>query len=168
MAANLDIVIAGGGAAGWLTACYLQRALGARAVDQTGKGAPTITVIESPDIGIIGVGEGTFPTIRTTLTTLGIDEARFLRESNATFKQGIRFDDWAQTPRGTAHSHYFHPFEFPHRVDGMELLPFWLLGDAGGSVDFADAVTIQKRVADASLAPKRAHEGGYRGPLNYA
>lgn len=169
MAANLGIVIAGGGAAGWLTACYLQRALGARAFDQTGKGdAPTITVIESPDIGIIGVGEGTFPTIRTTLTTLGIDEARFLRESNATFKQGIRFDDWAQTPRGTAHSHYFHPFEFPHRVDGMELLPFWLLGDAGRGVDFADAVTIQKRVADASLAPKRAHEDGYRGPLNYA
>ena len=80
MAANLDIVIAGGGAAGWLTACYLQRALGARTVDQTGKGgAPTITVIESPEIGIIGVGEGTFPTIRTTLTTLGIDEARFPR-----------------------------------------------------------------------------------------
>ena len=67
MAANLDIVIAGGGAAGWLTACYLQRALGARAADQAGTGAPTITVIESPDIGIIGVGEGTFPTIRTTL-----------------------------------------------------------------------------------------------------
>src|SRR5580692_7674851 len=97
MAANLDIVIAGGGAAGWLTACYLQKALGARATEQSGAGAPTITVIESPDIGIIGVGEGTFPTIRTTLTTLGIDEARFLRESNATFKQGIRFDDWART-----------------------------------------------------------------------
>src|SRR5271154_491077 len=104
MAAELDIVIAGGGTAGWLTACYLQRALG------TGPSAPTITVIESPDIGIIGVGEGTFPTIRTTLTTLGIDEARFLRESNATFKQGIRFDDWARTPEGAAHSHYFHPF----------------------------------------------------------
>jgi tryptophan 7-halogenase len=168
MAANLDIVIAGGGAAGWLTACYLQKALGARSADQAGTGAPTITVIESPDIGIIGVGEGTFPTIRTTLTTLGIDEARFLRESNATFKQGIRFDDWARTPQGTAHSHYFHPFEFPHRVEGMELLPFWLLGDAGRGRDFADAVTIQKRVADASLAPKRAHEGGYGGPLNYA
>jgi tryptophan 7-halogenase len=169
MAANLDIVIAGGGAAGWLTACYLQKALGARAAAPGGApGAPTITVIESPDIGIIGVGEGTFPTIRKTLATLGIDEARFLRESNATFKQGVRFDDWARTPQGTAHSHYFHPFEFPHLAQGMELLPFWLLGDAGRGTDFADAVTIQKRVADASLAPKRAHEGGYSGPLNYA
>src|ERR1700729_3436216 len=99
MATNLDIVIAGGGAAGWLTACYLQKALGARAAAPGGApGAPTITVIESPDIGIIGVGEGTFPTIRKTLATLGIDEARFLRESNATFKQGVRFDDWARTP----------------------------------------------------------------------
>jgi tryptophan halogenase len=168
MAANPDIVIAGGGAAGWLTACYLQRALGTRGGDEAGGGAPTITVVESPDIGIIGVGEGTFPTIRATLATLGIDEARFLRESSATFKQGIRFDDWTQTPAGIAHSHYFHPFEFPHRVEGMELLPFWLLGDAGRGAAFADAVTIQKRVADASLAPKRAHEGEYRGPLNYA
>lgn len=166
MRANLEIVIAGGGAAGWLTACYLQRALGARAPGATD--APIITVIESPDIGIIGVGEGTFPTIRTTLAKLGIDEARFLRESNATFKQGVRFDDWAHTPQNGAHSHYFHPFEFPHHIDGTELLPYWLLGDAGPGVDLANAVTIQKKVADASRAPKRAYEGGYRGPLNYA
>src|ERR1700687_5756209 len=108
MDAISKVVIAGGGTARWLTAWYLATSLGTRVA-----GCPTITVIESPDIGIIGVGEGTFPTIRTTLTTLGIDEARFLRESNATFKQGIRFDDWAQTPRAAAHSHYFHPFEFP-------------------------------------------------------
>ena len=166
MGAGLEIVIAGGGAAGWLTACYLQRALGARASGEAG--APVITVIESPDIGIIGVGEGTFPTIRTTLAKLGIDEARFLRESSATFKQGVRFDDWARTPHGGMRSHYFHPFEFPHHIDGTELLPYWLLGDAGPGVDLASAVTIQKQVADASLAPKRAFEGGYRGPLNYA
>src|ERR1700729_3637965 len=101
MGANLEIVIAGGGAAGWLTACYLQRMLGAGASGEAG--APRITVIESPDIGIIGVGEGTFPTIRTTLAKLGIDEARFLRESSATFKQGVRFDDWSRTPHGRMH-----------------------------------------------------------------
>src|ERR1700753_2831914 len=114
MATDLGIVIAGGGTAGWLTACYLQRALG------SGGAAPSITVIESPEIGIIGVGEGTFPSIRTTLSALGIDEARFLRESSATFKQGVRFDDWLDTPRSGQRSHYFHPFEFPHRVDGGE------------------------------------------------
>jgi glycine/D-amino acid oxidase-like deaminating enzyme len=90
MDANSRVVIAGGGTAGWLTACYLARSLGAHT---------SITVIESPDIGIIGVSERTFPTIRTTLQSLGIDEARFLRESSATFKQGIRFDDWVRAPR---------------------------------------------------------------------
>ena len=167
MGTSLEIVIAGGGAAGWLTACYLQRMLAGRA---SGNDAPLITVVESPDIGIIGVGEGTFPTIRSTLGALGIEEARFLRESNATFKQGIRFDDWVRTPHGGVggHSHYFHPFEPPQHVEGMEMLPFWLLGDAGPGVDFADAVTVQKRVADASLAPKRTYDGGYRAPLNYA
>lgn len=160
---NRRIIIAGGGTAGWLTACYLARVLGARL-----PGGPAITVIESPDIGIIGVGEGTFPTIRTTLMALGIDEARFLRESSATFKQGIRFDDWARAPINGRRGHYFHPFEFPHRVEGTELLPFWLLGDAGADVALADAVTIQKKVADASRAPKRAHDADYSAPLNYA
>jgi hypothetical protein len=148
MGANFRIIIAGGGTAGWLTACYLARALGGNAT-----GAASITVIESPDIGIIGVGEGTFPTIRATLKTLKIDEARFLRESSATFKQGIRFDDWGRTPEDGRHTHYLHPFEFPHGVDGTELLPHWLLGEAGPEAALADAVTIQKTVADLSLAP---------------
>jgi tryptophan halogenase len=160
---KMKIIVAGGGTAGWLTACYLARALGAEV-----SGGPSITVIESPDIGIIGVGEGTFPTIRATLKFLGIDEARFLRESSATFKQGIRFDDWVHAPKDGRHSHYLHPFEFPHRVDNSELLPYWLLGDAGPGVPLADAVTIQKAVADASLAPKRAVDENYAGPLNYA
>ncbi|MDB6086511.1 MAG: tryptophan halogenase [Gammaproteobacteria bacterium] len=163
MGANFKVVIAGGGTAGWLTACYLARSLGARA-----PGGPSITVIESPDISIIGVGEGTFPTIRTTLKSLGIDEARFLRESSATFKQGIRFDDWVHAPQNGRHTHYLHPFEFPHRINGEELLPHWLLGEAGPGTALADAVTIQKTLADASLAPKRSHDANYGGPLNYA
>ena len=96
------IVIAGGGTAGWLTACYLAKVLGSKSPL-----GPEIVVIESPDIGIIGVGEGTFPTIRTTLMALGIDEARFLRESSATFKQGVRFDDWSTARVGGRGSHYF-------------------------------------------------------------
>lgn len=163
MDTNFKIIIAGGGAAGWLTACYLARALGAEV-----PGGPSITVIESPDIGIVGVGEGTFPTVRATLKFLGIDEARFMRESGATFKQGIRFDDWVRAPIGGRHEHYLHPFEFPHGVDRSELLPYWLLGDAGPGVVLADAVTIQKTVADASLAPKRVFDDHYAGPLNYA
>jgi tryptophan 7-halogenase len=163
MVGNLKIMIAGGGTAGWLTACYLAKALGAN-----GPGGLSITVIESPDISIIGVGEGTFPTLRMTLKTLGIDEARFLRESSATFKQGIRFEDWTHAPQDGKHSHYFHAFEFPHHAENSELLPYWLLGEAGPGTALADAVGIQKTVADAALAPKRSHDPNYGGPLNYA
>jgi glycine/D-amino acid oxidase-like deaminating enzyme len=87
------ILIVGGGTAGWLTAAYLAKSL--RIAEQAHL---EITLLESPDVGIIGVGEATFPTIRTTLQFLGIDEARFIRETSATFKQGIRFNDWAWAP----------------------------------------------------------------------
>lgn len=168
MSDKRSILIAGGGTAGWLTACYLAQVLGRG--DQT---CPDITVIESPDIAIIGVGEGTFPTIRTTLKTLGIDEARFLRDSTATYKQGIKFVDWVKTPEPDAfgnlqHDYYLHPFEAPYHVEGAGLLPYWLLMDEKTRPAFADAVTVQQRVANASKAPKRIHEGNYNGPLNFA
>ena len=90
--AKRSILIVGGGTAGWLTAAYLARFL------ELSHHAPiTITLLESPEIGIIGVGEGTFPTIRDTLRYIGIDERRFVRETSATFKQGVRFDDWVHT-----------------------------------------------------------------------
>ncbi len=125
-------------------------------------------MVESPDIGTIGVGEGSFATIRTTLMTLGIDEATFLRESTATFKQGIRFVDWEKTPVSGQHDHYFHPFDPPYFVDGAGLLPYWLLQDPKTRPSFAEAVSFQKPVAESQRAPKRQHEGGYAGPLNYA
>ncbi|MDE1145512.1 MAG: tryptophan 7-halogenase [Azospirillaceae bacterium] len=171
------VVIVGGGTAGWLTAAYLARVLGAGAPAGAAPGV-AITLIESADIGIIGVGEGTFPTIRSTLAAIGIDEARFLRESSATFKQGVHFVDWAAAPAADAiptqargavagHSHYFHPFNFPHQGNGPELLPYWLMGLAG-DMPFAEAVTLQKTVADASRGPKRAIDPPYHAPLNYA
>jgi tryptophan halogenase len=128
-----------------------------------------ITLLESPDVGIIGVGEATFPTIRTTLQFLGIDEARFIRETSATFKQGIRFNDWAWAPKEGGRRHqYFHPFEAPFSTDGTSLAPYWLLQNEATRAPFAEAMTIQARVADAQRAPKRPHEGNFSGPLNYA
>ena len=168
MTKRRSILIVGGGTAGWMTAAYLAKVFG-----RPDQGGVPITLIESPDIGTIGVGEGSFATIRTTLSTLGIDEARFLRESTATFKQGVRFVDWEKTPvtdaDGTVHhQHYFHPFDPPMFAEGAGLLPYWLLQDPKTRVPFAEAVTFQKRVAEAARAPKRIHEGGYAGPLNYA
>ena len=158
-----SILIVGGGTAGWLTAAYLAKAL--RVADRSDL---SITLLESPDIGIVGVGEATFPTIRNTLRFLGIDEARFIRETSATFKQGIRFVDWAQTPTDGRHESFFHPFEAPFSTEGTSLAPYWLLQSEATRAPFAEAVTIQARVADAARAPKRPHESDFSGPLNYA
>lgn len=159
-----NVLIVGGGTAGWLTAAFLARTLGTASKDGV-----RITLVESKEIGIIGVGEGTFPSIRGTLAAIGIDEARFVRECNATFKQGIKFVDWVR-PQGTSGiDHYFHPFSMPsQRQGGPELLPYWLQGAAGEGIPFADASTMQKRVADASRGPKRIEDGDFLGPMNYA
>lgn len=160
-----NVLIVGGGTAGWLAACFLAKQLGTGA----DAGAVRITLVESKEIGIIGVGEGTFPSIRGTLATIGIDEARFIRECTGTFKQGIRFNHWVREPGAPGADHYFHPFSLPsQRPGGPELLPYWLQGAAGEGVAFAAAATMQKRVADASHAPKRPSDADFMGPLNYA
>ena len=151
------VLIVGGGTAGWLTAAFLARTLG------TAAGGVRVTLVESSEIGIIGVGEGTFPSIRGTLNAIGLDEARFVRECDATFKQGVNFIDWSRVGE-----RYFHPFNAPSQRPGApELTPYWLLGEAEGRA-FADAVSMQQRVADASRAPKRASDGDWLGPMNYA
>ena len=155
---TLSILVVGGGTAGWLTAAYLAKALG-RSV--------AITVLESPDIGIVGVGEGTFPTIRETLRFLDIPESMFVRTAAATFKQGVRFDGWLHPTNeaGQAHS-YLHPFEPPFQLGGV--VSRWLAQDEQDRDAFADAVTIQARVTAAGRAPKQASDGEFDGPLAYA
>ncbi|MBT9494779.1 MAG: tryptophan 7-halogenase [Paucibacter sp.] len=163
MTSKRRILIVGGGTAGWLTAAYLAKFLGL-----SERSHLEVTVLESPDIGVIGVGEGTFPTIRATLQFLGIDERRFIRETSATFKQGIRFMDWRRAPIGSERHQFFHPFEAPFYTEGTSLVPYWLLQDEAERLPFAQAVTIQDRVAAAQRAPKRAQEAPYAAPLSYA
>ena len=157
------ILIIGGGTAGWLSAAYLAKALALADNPHL-----TITVLESPDIGIVGVGEGTFPTIRETLRFLDIDERRFVREASATFKQGILFSDWLHEPRPGKRHRFFHPFEAPFYTEETSLVPYWLLQEPVSRPSFAEAVTIQNRVAGAKRGPKRPGEPDFDGPLNYA
>jgi len=156
------ILIVGGGTAGWLTAAYLAKALRLPQREHL-----SVTVLESPDIASVGVGEGTFPTIRNTLQFLGIDEAHFIRETAATLKQGIRFVDWVQAGGGRPGA-FFHPFEAPFYAEELNLVPYWLLQDEATRPPFAQAMTLQYRVAEAQRAPKRAGEAPYAARLNYA
>ena len=87
------VVIAGGGTAGWMTAAALSH-LVARPLK--------ITLVESDDIGTVGVGEATIPTLLTINRLLKIPEPEFIRETSGTFKLGIQFENWTR-PGGSLH-----------------------------------------------------------------
>lgn len=160
-----QILIVGGGTAGWITAGYLAKALNAASPEGV-----QITLVESAEIGILGVGEGTFPTIRKTLMRIGVDEAEMLRECDATLKQGAKFAHWRFTP-GTEKGrpdHYMHPFAVTSARGGLDLLPYWLLGVDGSNKNWDEVNTVQKPVSDAARAPKRLVDPPFAGPLNYA
>jgi len=157
------ILIVGGGTAGWITAGYLAKTLGVGC-----PGGVEITLVESPDIGILGVGEGTFPTIRKTLKRIGINEAELVRECNATFKQGAKFIDWRYTPSTHKPDHYLHSFQVSHEPNGLDLMSYWLLGAGGDNINWDEVNTPQKIVADAYRAPKLVTHTEYAAPLNYA
>jgi tryptophan halogenase len=164
MARIQKILVVGGGTAGWLTACYLAKALNSAA-----PGSIRVELVESPNIGLLGVGEATFPSIRGTLAAIGLDERRFLVGASATYKQGIQYVNWVRAPGEPGPDRFFHPFNQPSQRGGSpELLPYWLLGDAPAGTPFAEAVSMQAHVVEHGRAPKRAGDPDYQGPLNHA
>jgi flavin-dependent dehydrogenase len=151
------IVVLGGGSAGWLTAATLAAELGGDAPD-----ALQITLIESPDVPSIGVGEGTWPTMRATLHRIGLHEIDLIRECDASFKQGSRFDGWLNGDTG---DRYYHPFTLPHGWGDADLAGAWL--QAGGEQAFAESVGPQPHLCDAYLAPKQTTTPEFGGVVNY-
>jgi tryptophan halogenase len=149
------VVIVGGGTAGWLAACVLASARRATPLD--------IILIEAPDIPTIGVGEGTWPTMRATLAAIGIGEAEFLAACDASFKQGSRFDGWVD---GSASDRYLHPFMSPPAAPIGELLASWQ--SMAADRPFAAAMTAQAHVCDLDLAPRQRAMPDYQGAANYA
>jgi tryptophan 7-halogenase len=151
-------VIVGGGSAGWLTAGVI--AADHRAASDSGL---RVTVLESPDVGPIGVGEGTWPTMRDTLRRIGVTETDFLRECDASFKQGSRFDGWVD---GSPRDHYYHPFVLPVGYTETNLVAGWLQRHA--EVPFADLVSFQPHLCAQGKAPKQPATPEYAAVANYA
>ncbi|MGB1198092.1 MAG: tryptophan halogenase family protein [Thalassotalea sp.] len=155
-----NIIVLGGGTAGWLTACIL-----ARKLNSGNERFVNVTLIESADIPTIGVGEGTVPTMRQTLQLIGASETDFFKECDATFKQSIKFVDWLHAP-STASSHsYHHLFNYPH-TPGFDLTPYWLLNKNNQS--YAQSVSFQSLLCEELLAPKKITQREYQASAEYA
>ncbi|MEM6483586.1 MAG: tryptophan halogenase family protein [Pseudomonadota bacterium] len=153
-----SVVIVGGGTAGWLTAGVL-----AASLKKQNKSAFDITLIESPSIPIIGVGEGTWPTMRRTLSTIGVRETDFFRECNASFKQGAKFAKWVT---GKDDDYYYHPLVLPTGFQDTNLAPFWQ--EDSSRLSFSEAVCPQESLCEVGLAPKKITTPEYAGIANYA
>ncbi|MEM5518119.1 tryptophan halogenase family protein [Henriciella sp. AS95] len=150
------ITIVGGGTAGWITAGILASA------HDAASGRIKVRVIESPDIPTIGVGEGTWPTMRATLKAMGVRESDFLRACSASFKQGSMFAGWVS---GAADDVYYHPFELPLSFFETNPARAWLQG--GSNTSFSKSVCPQEFICEAHLAPKTAITPDFAGVSNY-
>src|SRR6202163_1097193 len=142
-----SVVIVGGGTAGWMSALILARSLIARGVQ--------ITLLESPTVASIGVGEGSTPWLRGFFDSLGIEEAEWMPECHATYKCGITFDGWSTKP---GFERYFHPFA--SMLDNLTMTQFVHNAEArvkGANVHaHPDRIFIAARLAARRLAPKPA------------
>ena len=147
----------GGGSAGWIAAALLAAEHGGME-----PGALKITLIESPDTPAIGVGEGTWPSMRETLQRIGLHEADLVRECDAAFKQGSRFDGWVN---GRDSDRYYHPFSLPQGYGDVDLAAGWLHGYKDHS--FAGVVCPQPHICDANLAPKQVTSTEFSAIANY-
>ncbi|WP_300543716.1 tryptophan halogenase family protein [Maricaulis sp.] len=130
------ICILGGGTAGWMTAAALSRKFKNLGLD--------LTLIESDQIGTVGVGEATLPHIRFFNQALGIDEPAFMKATEATFKLGIEFCDW-----GKLGDRYIHPFgDYGLPIDGLDFHQFWLKLRQAEGADRLDAYSYPVLAAE--------------------
>ena len=141
----MRVVIAGGGTAGWLTACGLSRRLGSLL---------DITLVESDAIGTIGVGEATIPPMRNFHRIMDIDEQAFMRATQATFKLGIVFDNW-----GEIGDSYIHSFgEIGQRSWMADFHQFWLEARDQGFGGSLDDYCLELKAAKAGKFAKNVED----------
>lgn len=156
------ILILGGGTAGWIAASLMSKRWGGafrgRAIE--------IEVVESPDIGIVGVGEGSTPQLKSLFDYLGISEAQWMPHCHATYKIGIEFRNWSRRP---GFEHYFHPF--PCDLDDRTTPGFYFnsrIRRNGGDVPaHPDAFFLSTRLARDKCGPIPARNFPFQQSYGY-
>ncbi|WP_153914116.1 tryptophan halogenase family protein [Shewanella sp. TC10] len=157
------IVIIGGGTAGWLAANHIGKA--AQLLPNV-----KVTLIESPDIPTIGVGEGTVPAIKQSLQSFGIRETDFIRDCDVSFKQSIKFCNWLDKHKHGDNNSYHHLFDVPSPL-GTDLTPHWLNQFAkqpNAIPAYSEMVSPQHFICEALKAPKLITTPEYGGKVSYA
>jgi len=136
------VVILGGGSAGWMAAAYLDAAL-----NQPNLKVADITLVESPDVPRIGVGEATIPSINHILAVIGINEVDFLTRVDGTFKHAIKYNNWLD---GDGDS-YYHAFG-RRRMEPIDYsATSWLRSDR--SIPFSEAISSQPALCESCIGP---------------
>ena len=148
------IVVVGGGTAGWLTAAIVASHHKTNTSDII-----KVTLIESSDIPTVGVGEGTWPTMKNTMQQIGIKESDLFKHCHAVFKQGGKFVDWV---KGNG-DFYYHPFTVPLGYGRIDLAPY-----VSNIEDYAAESNFQHHICEAGLAPRTMAESEYTAQCNYA
>lgn len=150
------IVIVGGGSAGWMTAAALSSAL---------SDGCSITLIESEEIGTIGVGEATIPPIKLFNHNLGLNESEFVRRTKGSFKLGIQLVDWAEPGR-----RYFHPFgTYVRAFDTVDFHHYWQRAHAEGKARSLDEYCMAwAAAAIGRFAPAVPDPNGVLSTYDYA
>jgi tryptophan 6-halogenase len=158
-----NITIVGGGTAGWLTAIVLVTYLKWRPeADDV-----TITLIESPNVPTVGVGEATVPGMSLILQQCGIDEAEFFRRTNATFKMGVLFKHWNEWPDGSAHD-FFTPFNVPHTLNDQSPGYAFQRFRQSFDQDFVDSTSPTLSLVARLKGPRRLDDPDFNRTLGYS
>jgi tryptophan halogenase len=162
-----SITIVGGGTAGWLAAAFLNRFC--KSKDK--KHDLDITLIESPTIPIVGVGEASLPGMVVLLNQLGVSEAEFFKLTDATFKVAAHFINWNHDDKGKP-TEFLNVLNAPGAIDGRQLADYFITFDPARAAPDAGLAYVRSfspvvEIVRGNLAPRRPGEPDFSGEVGY-
>ena len=162
------ITIVGGGTSGWISAAYLAVLF----QEKMQRGEMAITLIESPNIGIIGVGESTARPMADLLRIIGVKESTFIKRCNATFKLSGLFDNWDVDENGKSVS-WINPFFSQDQLHGVNpafLFAQYSMHPGGGpkDINYTDAISVCPGLISAHKGPRPLFAADYKSEIPYS